>query len=167
MNNSLFKALGSSTRIQILKMLTKKQMHITGLANELKLSVPVVARHVKVLEKAGLVQRTKFGRTHVLRSRIENIGKLLDMLADTSEITVPEGSSILDALRKVSGVEMKRVNEKEFVISIDGEQGFYIYEVNGKPPDTTVEEFRIEKDAVIEWKKLIPITRKRIVVRVA
>jgi len=68
----LFKALGSSTRIQILKMLTKKQMHITGLANELKLSVPVVARHVRVLEKAGLVQRTKFGRTHVLRSRIDS-----------------------------------------------------------------------------------------------
>lgn len=166
MDNDLFKALSSSTRIQILKLLTKKQMHITGLAKELMLSVPVVARHVKILENAGLIQRVKFGRTHVLRSRIENIGNLLNVLADTCEIAVPEGSSILDALRKVSGVEVKKIGEKEFVISIDGEQGFYMYEVNGKPPDTTAEEFRIESDAVIEWKKLIPVTRKRIFVKI-
>ncbi len=166
MDNDLFKALSSTTRLKMLKTLAKKEMHISGLARELSLSNPVVARHVKILETAGLIQRKKFGKTHVLMSKIENVGNLLNALADTCEVNVPKGSSILEALKKVSGVEVKEVRDKEFVISIDGEQGFYIYEVNGKPPDTTVGDFKIEKDSTIDWKKLIPVTRKKIFVKV-
>jgi DNA-binding IclR family transcriptional regulator len=150
----------------MLKILTKKEMHIAGLARELNLSVPVVSRHVKVLEREGLIEIKKFGRTHVLKCRIENMDNLLNALADTSKVNVPKGSSILVALKKVGGVEVKEVHDKEFVVSIDGEQGLYIYEVNGKPPDTTVGEFKIEKDSIIEWKKLIPVTRKRIFVKI-
>jgi DNA-binding transcriptional ArsR family regulator len=163
---NLFKALGSSTRQEMLKMLAKKEMHISGLARELNLSAPVVARHVKVLENAGLIHRTKFGKTHVLRSKIENMGNLLNVLADTCEVNVPEGASILEALEKVGGVEVKEVRNREFVVSIDGEPGLYTYEVNGKPPDTTAENFKIEKDSTIEWKKLVPVTRKRIIVKI-
>jgi DNA-binding transcriptional ArsR family regulator len=166
MGNNLFKVLSSTTRLEMLKTLTKREMHIAGLARELNLSVPVVARHVKILEIAGLIQRRKFGKTHVLRSKIENIDSLFSTFADTCEVNVPKGSSILEALRKVGGVEVKEIREKEFVISIDGEQGFYIYEVNEKPPDATVGDFKIEKDSTIEWKKLVPVTRKRIFVKI-
>jgi DNA-binding transcriptional ArsR family regulator len=166
MGNDLFKALSSTTRLTMLKILTKKEMHIAGLARELNLSVPVVSRHVKVLEREGLIEIKKFGKTHVLKSKIENLDNLLNALADTSEVNVPKGSSILEALKKVGGVEVKEVRDKEFVISIDGEQGFYIYEVNGKPSDTTVGQFKIEKDSTIEWKKLVPVTRKRIFVKI-
>lgn len=166
MSNVLFKALSSTTRLKMLRILAKKEMHISGLARELSLSNPVMARHVTILEKAGLIERMKFGKTHVLRSKIENMDKLLNSLADTCEVNVPKGASILDALKKVSGVEVKEVRNKEFVISIDGEQGFYIYEVNGKPPDTTVEDYSIDKDSTIEWKKLVPVTRKRILVKI-
>ncbi len=166
MSNDLFKVLSSTTRLKMLKTLAKKELHIAGLARELNLSVPVIARHVKVLETAGLIQRKKFGKTHVLRSKIENMDNLLNSLADTCEVNVTKGSSILEALKKVGGVEVKEVRDKEFVVSIDGEQGFYIYEVNGKPPDTTVGEFKIEKDSTIEWKKLIPVTRKKINVKI-
>jgi predicted transcriptional regulator len=166
MSNDLFKALSSTTRLRMLKILAKKEMHISGLARELNISTPVAARHVKILETACLIQVKKFGKTHVLRSKIENMDDLLNSLADTCEVNVPKGASILETLKKVSGVEVKKVREKEFVISIDGEQGFYLYEVNGKPPDTTVGEFKIEKDSTIEWKKLVPVTRKRIIVKI-
>lgn len=166
MSNDLFKALSSTTRLKMLKILAKKEMHISGLARELNISTPVMARHVQILETAGLIRRTKFGKTHVLSSKIENMDDLLNSLADTCEVNVPKGASILETLKKVSGVEVKQVREKEFVISIDGEQGFYMYEVNGKPPDTTVAEFKIEKDSTIEWKKLVPVTRKRIFVKI-
>lgn len=166
MGNNFFEALSSDTRLNILKTLAKKDLHITGLAKELGISVPVTARHVNILEEAGLIERTKFGRTHVLKSRMENMQKALDELADSCEISMPEGSSIFETLKKVSGVEVKEVRDKEFVVSIDGEQGFYMYEVNGQPPDTTVKEFTVEKDSVIEWKKLVPVTRKRIFVKI-
>ncbi len=166
MSNDLFKALNSTTRLNMLKTLAKKEMHISGLARELNLSNPVVARHVKILETAGLIYRKKFGKTHVLLCKIGNMDSLLNAFAETCEVNVPKGSSILEALKKVGGVEVKEVRDKEFVISIDGEQGFYLYEVNGKPPDTTVGEFKIEKDSTIEWKKLVPVTRKRIFVKI-
>jgi DNA-binding transcriptional ArsR family regulator len=166
MSNDIFKALSSATRLKMLKTLAKKEMHISGLARELNLSAPVVARHVKILEREGVIERKSFGRTHVLKCRMENMENMLNALADTCEVNMPEGASILEALKKVGGVEVREVRDKEFVISIDGEPGLYTYEVNGKPPDTTAEDFKIEKDATIEWKRLVPVTRKRIIVKV-
>jgi len=62
MSNDLFKALSSSTRLKMLKILAKKEMHICGLARELNLSAPVVARHAKILETAGLIQRRNLAK---------------------------------------------------------------------------------------------------------
>jgi len=166
MSNDIFKALSSTTRLKMLKTLAKKEMHISGLARELNLSAPVAARHVKILEREGLIERKSFGRTHVLKCRMENMENMLNALADTCEVNMPEGASILEALKKVGGVEVKKVRDKEFVIVIDGEHGLYMYEVNGKPTDTTAEDFKIEKDATIEWKRLVPVTRKRIIVKI-
>lgn len=166
MANDIFKALSSTTRLKMLRILAKKEMHIAGLARELNLSVPVVAKHANIMEKAGLIERTKFGNTHVLGSKIKNMHSVLDELADSYEIKLQKGASILDALRKVSGVELKTVGEKEFVMAIDGEEGLYIYEVNGNSPNSTTGEFKIDKDCTIEWKKLIPVTRKKIFVKI-
>ena len=38
----------------MLRSLLKKEKHITGLAKELGISVPVTAKHAKILEGAGL-----------------------------------------------------------------------------------------------------------------
>ncbi len=166
MANDIFKALSSTTRLKMLKILAKKEMHISGLAGELNLSVPVVAKHAKLLEKADLIEIRKFGKTHVLGSKIKNMYSMLDELSDSYEVKLQKGASILEALKKVSGVELKTVGEKEFVMAIDGEEGLYIYEVNGNSPSSTTGEFKIEKDCTIEWKKLIPVTRKKIFVKI-
>ncbi len=166
MANDVFKALSSTTRMKMLRILAKKEIHIAGLARELNLSVPVVAKHAKLLEKAGLITVRKFGRTHVLGSKIKNMYSIFDKLADSHEIDLQKGASILEALKKVSGVELKTVGGKEFVMAIDGEEGLYIYEVNGTSPNTTTEEFKIEKDCTIEWKKMIPVTAKKIFVKI-
>jgi hypothetical protein len=52
------------------------------------------------------------------------------------------------------------------VVSTDGEEGFYVYEVDGKFSDKTVDEYTFEEDAVVGWKKLIPVTKKRLFVNV-
>jgi len=158
--------LSSKTRVKMLKTLEKKEMHISGLARELNLSTPVVARHVKILERKGLIEITNFGNTHVLRSNVKNIHRMLDLLSDSYEVELPKGASILDALKKVSGIEVRKVDDKEFIISIDGDEGFYIYEVDGMRPDVTVNKVKIERDTVITWKKLTPVLRKKISVKI-
>ncbi|ADI74723.1 transcriptional regulator, ArsR family [Methanohalobium evestigatum Z-7303] len=161
-NKKIFKALGCNTRLNILKLLADNEMHITGIANELGISVPVTAKHIRILENAELVERQKFGNSHILKVNTENIYTILDKFAPTKDIEVERGTNLLDILKKVSSVEVKKIGDREAVVSTDGDEGFFVYEVNGKMSDKTVHECTFEDDAIVEWKKLEPITRLKL-----
>lgn len=161
-NKKIFKALGCNTRLNILKLLTNNEMHITGIANELNISVPVTAKHVRILEDAELVERQRFGNSHILRINTKNIYTVLDNFAPTMEVEVEKGTNLLDILKKVSSVEVKKVGNREAVVSTGGEEGFFVYEVDGKLSEKTVHECRFDKNVTVEWKKLEPITRLKL-----
>ena len=55
-NDNIFRALSSPTRIKALKLLSNKEMHLSGLARELDISVPVMSKHIKILERFGFVR---------------------------------------------------------------------------------------------------------------
>ncbi|MGP8330256.1 MAG: ArsR family transcriptional regulator [Methanosarcinaceae archaeon] len=152
--------------MNILQILADTDMHISGLAKKLSISVPVVAKHVTILEDADLIERNKFGRTHVLRLKTNNLYKIQDRFAKVDSIELPEGSSLLDALKCVSAVEVKKIGNSEFVISADGEEGLFLYEIDGKISDKTVDEYLLKNNVTIEWKKLMPVTKKRISVNI-
>lgn len=162
----MFKTLSSKTRRDILKILMREEMHISGLAKKIGISVPVAAKHVKILEEKGLIGRRRFGRTHVLHAKKERLYKALDEFGERIDIKVEKGSNLLDALKKVSGIEVKRVSEREFVTSIDGEEGYYIYEVNGELPMIPMEKYELKEDIEMELKKLVPVRRKRMYIKV-
>jgi len=63
-----FAALGNSVRLRILLMLmdSKKPLHITAVASNLKMDYGGVYRHVEVLRDAGLLQVFEVGRSRVL-----------------------------------------------------------------------------------------------------
>jgi len=152
--------------MNMLQVLADTDMHISGLAKELNISVPVAAKHARILEDADLIERKKFGRTHVLNLKSQNINNFLDKFAKVDNIELPKGSTLLDALRSVSAVEVKKVGNREYVISTDGEEGLFLYEIDGKPSDKTVDEYLLEKDVTVEWKKLVPVTKKKISVNI-
>ena len=58
--------MGSPTRMNMLQLLAENETHISGLVKELNISVPVAAKHVKILEDSDLIERKEFGRTHVM-----------------------------------------------------------------------------------------------------
>ena len=64
-NNKVFRALSSPTRIKILKTLMNKEMHLSGLARQINISVPVTSRHIKILEDVGLINKRVFGNIHL------------------------------------------------------------------------------------------------------
>ncbi|MEA3295252.1 MAG: metalloregulator ArsR/SmtB family transcription factor [Euryarchaeota archaeon] len=165
-DNKVFKAMSSSTRMAILEHLAVKQMHISGLAKALNISVPVVAKHIKILEEAELVERQEFGKTHILNIKTPNISSILDQFAGEHEIEMPKGATLLDALRSVSAIDIKKVGNSEFVVSADGEEGLFLYEVNGKPLDKTVDKCILNEDVTIEWKRLIPVTQKKLSIKI-
>jgi DNA-binding transcriptional ArsR family regulator len=55
--DSTFAALADPTRRAILARLTRGQASVTELATPFKLSMPAITKHLKVLERAGLISR--------------------------------------------------------------------------------------------------------------
>jgi len=162
----LFTVLRSKNRREILKMLMRREMHVSGIARELGISVPQASKHCRILEESGLVEKKVFGRTQVLRTRPEAVYSMMDYFSDTATVEVPRGSSIIDALRQVAGVTVEKADDRGFVTSIDGEEGFYIYEVNGRLPNVPMDKFRLEEDVTVELKKILHVRKKKLNIKV-
>ena len=66
--SAMFSALGNTVRLRILLMLmdSKKPLHITAVASNLKMDYGGVYRHVEILRRAGLLQVYEVGRSRVL-----------------------------------------------------------------------------------------------------
>ena len=61
---AVFGALSDRTRRALLARLSSSPMSVTQLARPFDMSLPAVSKHLRVLEQAGLVQRTIQGRVH-------------------------------------------------------------------------------------------------------
>ena len=62
--DSTFSALSDPTRRAILARRASGQSSVTGLAEPFHLSLAAISKHLRVLEKAGLLARKKTGRVH-------------------------------------------------------------------------------------------------------
>jgi DNA-binding transcriptional ArsR family regulator len=55
--DNIFGALANRTRREILDLLTRSEHSVLELAGRFDMSQPAVTKHLKVLERAGLIQR--------------------------------------------------------------------------------------------------------------
>ena len=62
----VFDALANDHRREIIRALALQPQSISQLASLRGLSLPAIHKHVRVLEKAGMVRRRKIGRTNFL-----------------------------------------------------------------------------------------------------
>jgi DNA-binding transcriptional ArsR family regulator len=62
----VFNALCDPTRRAILARLTDADARVTELAGEFPISLNSVSKHIRMLERAGLLRRSIVGRDHVL-----------------------------------------------------------------------------------------------------
>lgn len=150
----------------MLRRLIREDHHISGLARELDISVPVAAKHIKILEEAELVKRKDFGKTHVISARTENLYEMMDAFSISSVVEVNRGSSILNVLKQVPGIEIRKIGDKEYMASVDGEEGYYIYEVGDDVPNVPIDEYEVQGDMEVKIKKIVPVERKRVFVGV-
>ena len=65
--DAVFHALAHEARRKMLGRLAQRELTVGELAEPLTMSLAAASKHVKVLERAGLVQRTVDGRRHVCR----------------------------------------------------------------------------------------------------
>jgi len=165
-NEKIFRALSSSTRIKILKKLSQNQMHVSGLARNIGISVPVTSKHIKILEEADLIDKKIFGNTYILSIKLKNFENILEPFIQESSIEINKEEKLFDALKQIPGIETKKTGKHQYIKSIDGEKGFYIYEVDGNLPNKPVDEYKINKNITIDLKKLISVNKKKIKVKI-
>lgn len=78
--DSVFHALADPTRRAMLASLALQERSVSELAEPFRMSLAAASKHVKTLERAGLVRRTIQGRTHLCRLDPEPLAAANDWL---------------------------------------------------------------------------------------
>lgn len=66
--DTVFHALADPTRRKILEQLTDGTSKVADLAEPHAMSAPAISKHLRVLEDAGLIEREKRGREHLIQA---------------------------------------------------------------------------------------------------
>ena len=78
--------LADPKRRAILRRLAHGEARVTDLAAPFDVSLNAISKHIKLLERAGLVQRRRIGREHVLRFKPEPLGRVQDWITKQNAI---------------------------------------------------------------------------------
>lgn len=75
-----FAALADPTRRAILARLTRGQVSVTELAEPHDMSLPAISKHLRVLERSGLIERTRDAQWRPCRLRAEPMKQAVDWM---------------------------------------------------------------------------------------
>lgn len=91
----IFKALGDSTRLEIVQMLSGKKLCVCKILSAFNISQPAISHHLRILKQAGILLDQKEGKwvyyelnpviTHKLQVYVENINSFHNIDADENE----------------------------------------------------------------------------------
>jgi DNA-binding transcriptional ArsR family regulator len=79
--DAVFGALADPTRRAILTRLTRGEASVAELAAPFRVSQPAISRHLKVLERAGLISRTRRATAHLSHLRAQPLREATVWLA--------------------------------------------------------------------------------------
>ncbi|MDA8020374.1 MAG: metalloregulator ArsR/SmtB family transcription factor [Thermoanaerobaculia bacterium] len=75
--SNILKAVSDPTRRSILTILVQEgPTRVTDLAAHYAMSLNAVSKHIKALERVGLVRRTTLGRTHLIEANMEPVSTI-------------------------------------------------------------------------------------------
>jgi DNA-binding transcriptional ArsR family regulator len=78
--DSIFHALADPTRREIVRLIAFQERTVSELAEPFEMSLAAISKHIKVLERAGLLERTVKGRTHTCRLNAESLSTATEWL---------------------------------------------------------------------------------------
>ncbi len=84
--NQLFRALGDTTRRDIVRRTMLGEVSVTGLSEDYAMSFAAVQKHVAVLEKAGLVVKSTRGRERFVRAVPDRLARARECLQALEEL---------------------------------------------------------------------------------
>jgi DNA-binding transcriptional ArsR family regulator len=91
-------ALADPIRRRILERLAMSEARVTDVAAGMPISLNSVSKHIRVLERAGLIERNVCGREHVLRFRPEPLSEAQQWIASQQAFWASRLQAIDDLL---------------------------------------------------------------------
>ncbi|MCC4246872.1 ArsR/SmtB family transcription factor [Stappia indica] len=105
--DAIFQALGDATRRQMLLALSEGARSVSQLAEPFDMSLAAASKHVKVLEKAGLIRREVRWRTHTCRLEPGPLASAHDWLGFYERFWT-DRLDVLDALLREENANRKK-----------------------------------------------------------
>ena len=99
--SSTFAALGDPTRLAILERLAEGDATVKELAEPFDVSMPAISRHLKVLERAGLITRGRAAQSRPRSLRIEALDEAAVWMQTRRELWEGRLDRLDDHLRKL------------------------------------------------------------------
>jgi DNA-binding transcriptional ArsR family regulator len=111
--SNTFSALADPTRRAILARLALGETSVTELAEPFAMSMPAVSKHLRVLEKAGLVERSRHAQYRPVRLRAEPLRQAWGWIEEYRQFW-EESFDRLDAyLKRLQAEEAKGKKERK------------------------------------------------------
>lgn len=98
--NLVFGALADGTRRSILAQLASGEANVSDLAAPHDMSQPAVSKHLRVLEKAGLISREKRGRRNIVRVNPAPAEAAIDWVAHYTRFWKAQFDAVEDYLQQ-------------------------------------------------------------------
>ena len=96
-----FGALADPTRRAILARLTKGETSVTELAKPFDMTLPAISKHLKVLERAGLIARSRDAQWRPCRLKAQRLEEAADWVERYREFWEQSFDRLEDHLREL------------------------------------------------------------------
>jgi DNA-binding transcriptional ArsR family regulator len=81
-----FAALGDPTRLEIVARLAEGDATVKQLAEPFSMSLPAISRHLKVLERAGLITRGRMAQSRPSSLRVDALREAMTWMSARREL---------------------------------------------------------------------------------
>lgn len=106
--DAVFSALADPTRREILSRLADGEASVTEIAAPFDISQPAISRHLKVLERAGLIERDIARQQRPARLKAETLVVAVDWLAEFKEFWGASFDQLDHVLKTLNETEQRK-----------------------------------------------------------
>jgi DNA-binding transcriptional ArsR family regulator len=110
--SATFAALADPTRRAILARLASGESAVTELAEPFRISLPAITKHLKVLERAGLIERSRQAQKRPCRLQAKPLREAADWVQQYRRFWELQFDQLDDYLRELKAKEKKHAHKK-------------------------------------------------------
>ena len=110
--SATFQALADPTRRAILARLSKGETSVSELAEPFEMTLPAISKHLKVLERAGLIARGRDAQWRPCRLEAQRLKEVSDWLEHYRKFWEASLDRLEDYLKKLQTKEKKEPGKK-------------------------------------------------------